>query len=41
MAVEVRRTSAEHIRPTDDVARQVVAMIKRKTSSVQNRYLNS
>ena len=35
------RTSAEHMRPTDEVARQVVAMIKKNTSSVQKRYRNS
>jgi hypothetical protein len=41
MDVDVRRTSAEHMRPTDEVARQVVAMIKKNTSSVQKRYRNS
>jgi hypothetical protein len=41
IAVEVRRTSDEHKRPTDDVARHVVAMMSKKTSSVQNRYLSS
>ena len=37
MATDVRRASDEHSRPIVEVARQVVAMIRKKTMRVQNR----
>ena len=41
IAVDVRRASAEHIRPIVEVAMQVVAMMSKKTISVQKRSRSS